>query len=139
MTIRFLIDECLSPELVDAAVTRGYPETTCVRNRGWAGTKDYELIRHVVAEDFTLVTCNSVDFRGGGPGDLGGEHARQEIHAGLVCLNSELPLDLDLQHTLFELALDTIAQDGLDMVNQVVDVFHRADGAMEVEVYDIPA
>jgi predicted nuclease of predicted toxin-antitoxin system len=55
MTLKFLIDECLSPELVSIAVSHGHYESTCVRNRGWAGTKDYALIEHVVNEDFTLV------------------------------------------------------------------------------------
>lgn len=82
-TYKFLIDECLSPELAEMAVQRGHVESTCVRNRGWSGLKDYQLIQRVVAEDFTLVTCNSVDFRGKGPGELGGEHANVDIHAGL--------------------------------------------------------
>ncbi len=139
MTFKFLIDECLSPELVGIAVARGHYESTCVRNRGWAGTKDYALIEHVVNEDFTLVTCNSVDFRGAGPGDLGGEHAKQELHAGLVCLNSEVPLDLDLQCDLFKLALETLEAEGVDLVNMALDVFHKADGSVECVIYDIPA
>ena len=64
MTFRFLIDECLSPELAQLAIDAGHGESTCVRDRGLAGTKDWKLIQHVVANDFTLVTCNSVDFRG---------------------------------------------------------------------------
>lgn len=139
MTLKFLIDECLSPELVDIAVTNGHYESTCVRNRGWSGTKDYALIEHVVNEDFTLVTCNSVDFRGGGPGKLSGEHAKQELHAGLVCLNSEVPLELDLQCELFKIALDAIETEGVDLVNMALDVFHKADGSVEYNIYDIPA
>jgi hypothetical protein len=114
MTFRFLIDECLSPELAQLAIDAGHGESTCVRDRGLAGTKDWKLIQHVVANDFTLVTCNSVDFRGGGPGQLGGEHAKQSIHAGLVCLNSSHVLDLQRQRELFQIALDELAQmDGL--------------------------
>ncbi len=77
MTFRLLIDECLSPDLVQLAIAAGHVESTCVRNRGWAGTKDWQLIEHIVANDYTLVTHNSVDFRGHGPGSLGGEHANQ--------------------------------------------------------------
>lgn len=88
MTFRLLIDECLSPELVQMAVATGHMESPCVRNRGWAGTKDWQLIDYIVANDYTLVTHNSVDFRGQGPGNLVGEHAKQPIHAGLICLNS---------------------------------------------------
>lgn len=66
MKIRFLIDECLSPELVQRAVQAGYPESSCVRDRGLSGTKDWKLIEHLVAGDWTLVTHNAIDFRGGG-------------------------------------------------------------------------
>jgi hypothetical protein len=138
MTLKFLIDECLSPELVGIAVAHGHYESTCVRDRGWAGAKDYMLIAHAVSEDLTLVTCNSVDFRGAGPGNLGGEHAKQELHAGLVCLNSELPLDLDLQSELFRLALETLEAARVDLVNMALEVFHKADGSIECVIYDIP-
>jgi len=138
MRLKFLIDECLSPELVRIAIAHGHYESTCVRDRGWAGAKDYVLIGHAVNEDLTLVTCNSVDFRGAGPGNLGGEHARQEIHAGLVCLNSELPLDLDLQCELFELALQTLEAECVDLINMTLEVFHKSDDSIELVVYDIP-
>lgn len=97
MSFRLLIDECLSPELVRMAVNAGHLESTCVRNRGWAGIKDWQLIEQAVANDYTLVTHNSVDFRGNGPGNLGGEHAKQPIHAGLICLNSVHVLDFERQ------------------------------------------
>lgn len=137
MTFRFLIDECLTPELVPMAIQAGHVESTCVRDRGLAGTKDWKLIEHVVAGDFTLVTNNSVDFRGGGPGKLGGEHAKQPIHAGLVCLNSVHVLDLQRQLDLFQVALDELATMD-DLVNQALEVFEKEDGSIEVEVYDIP-
>lgn len=40
MRLRLLIDECLSPELVQLAVAAGHVGSTCVRNRGWSGVKD---------------------------------------------------------------------------------------------------
>lgn len=136
-TYKFLIDECLSPELAVMAVQRGHVESTCVRNRGWSGLKDYQLIERVVAEDFTLVTCNSVDFRGRGPSALGGEHANQSIHAGLVCINSEVPLDLDLQLELFEVALGALEVE-VDLVNRAFDLLHHEDGGVAYDIYDIP-
>ena len=54
MTFRFLVDECLSPHLVAMAVAAGHVESTCVRDRGLAGSKDWRLIDYVVAGDFTL-------------------------------------------------------------------------------------
>jgi predicted nuclease of predicted toxin-antitoxin system len=137
MKFRFLVDECLSPELVQMADKAGHVESTCVRDRGLSGTKDWKLIEHVVAGDFTLVTHNSVDFRGGGPVKLGGEHAKQPIHAGLVCLNSVHTLDLQRQLDLFQIALDELgALD--DLVNQALEVFEQEDGSVEVVIYDIP-
>ena len=135
--LRFLVDECLSPELVSMAVLAGHVESTCVRDRGLAGTKDWKLIEHVVAGDFTLVTHNAVDFRGGGPPNLGGEHAKQPIHAGLVCLNSVHTMDLQRQLDLFQIALDELATMD-DLVNQALEVFEEADGSVEVVIYDIP-
>jgi predicted nuclease of predicted toxin-antitoxin system len=72
MTFRLLIDECLSPELAQLAIGAGHLESTCVRDRGWAGAKDWKLIEHAVANDYILVAHNSVDFRANGPGNLGG-------------------------------------------------------------------
>ncbi|MFZ4540143.1 DUF5615 family PIN-like protein [Propionivibrio sp.] len=137
MTFRLLIDECLSPDLVQLAVAAGHVESTCVRNRGWAGTKDWQLIEQVVANDYTLVTHNSVDFRGQGPGSLGGEHAKQPIHAGLICLNSAMVMDLDRQLDLFQLVLQELASLN-DLVNQAMEVFELEDGTVELEIYDIP-
>gem|GEM_PF-4251277 len=66
MTLRLLIDGCLSPELVLRAVQAGYPEPSCVRDRGLSGTRDWKLTEPVVAGDWTLLTHNAIDFRGGG-------------------------------------------------------------------------
>lgn len=135
--MRFLIDECLSPELVQRAVQAGYPESSCVRDRGLSGTKDWKLIEHVVAGDWTVVTHNAIDFRGGGPGHLAGEHAKQPIHAGLVCLNSVHTLDLLRQHALFQMALDQVAELE-DLVNMALEVFEHPNGSVDVLIYDIP-
>ena len=137
MTFRFLIDECLTPELVQMAVDTGHVESTRLRNRGLAGTKDWKLIEHVVAGDFTLVTHNSVDFRGSAPGQLGGAHAKQSLHAGLVCLNSVYVLDLQRQRDLFQVAFQELAV--IDhLVNKALEIFEQEDGAIEVVIYDIP-
>jgi hypothetical protein len=137
MTFRLLIDECLSPELARLAVQAGHVESTCVRDRGWTGTKDWKLIAYVVEGDYTFVTCNSTDFRGRGPGSLGGEHAKQPIHAGLVCLNSVHVMDLSRQRALFQLVLDEIASVD-NLVNQALEVFELEDGTVYVDIYDIP-
>ena len=71
MTFKLLIDECLSPKLADKARRAGHHESSCVRDRGWSGLKDWELTQKLVKEDLTLVTHNAVDFRGDGPDNLG--------------------------------------------------------------------
>src|SRR6266404_3337617 len=83
---RLLIDECLSPELVQLAVDAGHVESTCVRDRGRLGLKDWELMEYVISEDFILVTRNAQDFRGAGKTNPGGLHGVAEVHAGLICL-----------------------------------------------------
>lgn len=140
MPIKFLIDECISPTLVDDAHAAGFTESTCVRNRGLAGTKDWQLMTLVIAEDYTLVTNNSKDFRGGGPGEPGGLHAKQSIHAGLVCLNCDAPggMDLDLQRLLFQVALEQLKGRD-DLINQALEVTLEEDEAgVRVVFYDIP-
>lgn len=136
--MKFLIDECLSPALRNIAMARGHHESTCVRDRGWNGTLDHDLMAKVLAEDFVLVTNNSVDFRGSGPGNLGGLHSKTEIHAGLVCLNAERGLDLDTQRALFSAALNVIDQKQLDLVNKALELFLLEDGTLEYSIYDIP-
>ena len=104
MSFKLLIDECLSPELVDLARDAGHVESTCARDRGLLGKKDWELMVLVVSGDFTLVTHNAKDFRGAGDVNPGGRHAAVPIHAGLICLNSVHPMDLERQLALFRIA-----------------------------------
>ncbi|MES2831510.1 MAG: DUF5615 family PIN-like protein [Pseudomonadota bacterium] len=139
MTFRFLIDECLSPELVAMARQAGHLESFCVRDRGWVGKKDWQLMEHVLEEDLTLVTHNAKDFRGAGPNKLGGFHAKAPIHAGLVCLTSKLsPMDIDRQKDLFGVALDVLANHR-DLINQALDVLENEDASVSIVLYEIPA
>jgi hypothetical protein len=137
MRYRLFFDECLSPELVEVAIAAGHAESTCARDRGMLGVKDWTLVTHVVAGDFTLVTNNAPDFRGAGRDAPGGLHAAQPIHAGLICLNSAYSLDLGRQHKLLRFALEEL--DRLpDLINQALEIFEEADGAVWMELYDIP-
>jgi len=139
MTFKFLIDECLSPALVRQALDGGHVGSTCVRDRGLAGTKDWRLVEFVVAEDFTLVTHNSVDFRGKGARDRGGHYGGLEIHAGLVCLNSVHVMTIPRQRRLFQHALEVLAE-RTDLVNASLEVFEDDDGrsTVQIDLYDIP-
>jgi hypothetical protein len=137
MSLRLLIDECLSPNLVDLAVAAGHVESTCLRDRGLLGTQDWTLMKHVLAEDFTLVTVNAQDFRGGGQEAPGGFYATTELHAGLICLNSVRRMDLNAQKELFEIALKELSELP-NLLNQVLEVAEDEIGEISVIVYDLP-
>lgn len=134
---KLFIDECLSPELVQVAVDSGHLETTCVRHRGLQGTKDWELMTYIVTADLTLVTHNARDFRGVGVTQPGGLHSKQVIHAGLICLNSEIGMDFNRQIVLFGFALEALA-DLPDLINQVLEVSEAADGEVRIIQYVLP-
>ena len=137
MRFKLLIDECLSPTLVQMAHEAGHGGSTCVRDRGWLGMKDWVLIERVVAEDFTLVTHNAKDFRGTKGAEPGGLHNGQPIHAGLICLNADGGTDLGLQEQLFAVALAELAEME-DLVNQALEISLSDDGEAVIEVYEIP-
>jgi predicted nuclease of predicted toxin-antitoxin system len=61
---KFLIDECLTPDLATLARERGFFESAQVTWLGKAGWKDWELKRFILEQDWTFVTRNSADFRG---------------------------------------------------------------------------
>ena len=136
MPLRLLIDECLSPSLVEAAIAAGHFESTCLRDRGLAGLKDWEVTAFAIEHDFTLVTRNAFDFRGGGPSSPVGLYSRQPLHAGLVCLDSADDFGLATQYLLFSHALEVLRECS-DMVNQVLEVFRQADGSIHWARYEI--
>jgi len=49
--VKFLIDECLSPELAELARQRGYVESVHVNQRNRAAAKDQQLMRYILAGD----------------------------------------------------------------------------------------
>lgn len=136
--MKFLIDECLSPELTKLAHAKGHGELSHVVWLGRAGLKDWELKPIILGGDWTFVTKNSVDFRGPAerPGAKG-EYADVAIHAGLVCLNGPPGMDLDMQIELFEQALDELEADS-DLINQVLEITCEED-TLHVRRYRLPA
>ena len=101
--MKLLIDECLSEELAKLARQRGHTEASHIVWIGKRGWKDWELKAVILDGDWTFVTKNSVDFRGPDklPGSSG-QYADVAVHAGLICLNGPVGMDLDLQLELFE-------------------------------------
>ena len=138
--MKLLVDECLSDELTKLAQRRGHAEASHIAWVGKRGWKDWELKAVILDGDWTLVTKNSIDFRGpdDAPGSRG-QYADVALHAGLICLNGPVGMDLDLQLELFEAARDERDCDN-DLVNQVLEIT-LPDPADEIEVlrYKLPA
>jgi len=136
--MKFLIDECLSPDLAQIAIARGYSQSSHIVWRGYQGKKDWELKPIILSDDWTFVTKNSVDFRGpkDRPGTKG-QYADVCIHAGLVCLNGPSGMDLDMQIELLELALDELGRDG-DLINQVLEVSIIDNDQIHILRYALP-
>ena len=108
--MRFLIDECLSIDLVLTASQAGH-EAQHVARVGKAGWKDWNVARHASEGDFVLVTNNASDFRR--------LYAAQPLHAGLVII---IPtVNRAAQQRLFRGALDELAGSG-EPVNRVLEV-----------------
>jgi hypothetical protein len=136
--MKFLIDECLSPELTVLARDRGYPESSHVVWIGKAGAKDWQLLPIILAGDWTFVTRNAFDFRGPphAPGSKG-QYRGTELHAGLICLNGPAGMDIDMQLELFEIALDELAGKG-DPANEVLEVTLEKDSETEIIIRRYP-
>ena len=135
--MKFLVDECLSPELTRCAQARGYGESSHVVWLGRSGWKDWELKPLILDGDWTFVTKNSVDFRGPAtaPGSKG-QYVDVPIHAGLVCLNGPPGMDLDMQMELFGQAMDELETES-DLVNQVLEITLEND-SLHILRYRLP-
>jgi predicted nuclease of predicted toxin-antitoxin system len=124
--MRFLIDECLTIDLVSVAHQAGH-EAHHVAHVGKAGWKDWNVARHAAAGDFVVVTNNASDFR-----QL---YAAQPLHAGLVIIIPSV--DRVRQQQLFRGALDELAQIG-EPINRVLEVNIESDEAT-FRLYEFPA
>lgn len=137
---KLLIDECLSPELALMARERGHHEASHVVWIGHAGWKDWELKRIILEQDWVLVTRNSDDFRGPrhAPGTKG-EYAGVDLHAGIVCLNGPVGMDLEWHRQLFEEVLDELDRNS-DLTNQVLEATLDDDtAAIDLVRYEMPS
>lgn len=123
---RFLIDENLSPLLVEPARARGF-EAMHVNHLGLRTEADWDLLRVVAEQDWALVTNNAIEFRG--------RYREIELHPGVVFLLPAVRREAQLR--LFEAALDH-AQDHPDLVNTALDVAFDGEGRPFVMVYGLP-
>jgi predicted nuclease of predicted toxin-antitoxin system len=122
--MRFLIDECLSIDLVLIANHAGH-EAQHVARLGKAGWKDWNVARYAADGDFVLVTNNASDFRR--------LYATQSLHAGLVIVPNVNRL---AQQKLFRGALEELTRIG-EPVNRVLEVDIEGDDAT-FKLYDLP-
>lgn len=120
----FLIDECLSLDLVAEAHFRGHHATHLVF-RNLQGTKDPDLIPIILNEGFVFVTNNGRDFLK--------LYADKEVHPGLIII---VPggLTSKRQVELFDCALNLI-ETQVDLVNKVVEVF--IDGTVTIRDFPV--
>jgi predicted nuclease of predicted toxin-antitoxin system len=128
--VKFLIDECLSPELAAIARERGFPESTHVTWLGMRSEDDWAIVRRAIAEDFILVTNDASDFTA--------LYQRQELHAGLLCLNMAPPLmNLETQKSLFLAAIAELGE--AEPINEVLDITMDAGGTVYVDRHPFSA
>jgi predicted nuclease of predicted toxin-antitoxin system len=128
--VKFLIDECLSPELVRLAHERAHGESTYVTWLGLRSRKDWTIVRRAVDDGYVLVTNNATDFTP--------LLSRESVHAGLVCLNVAPGLmSLNVQKRLFALALDRLGD--VEPINELLEVTLQKDRSVRIERYDLPS
>lgn len=121
--MKFLIDECLRPDLAKLARDNGYPESSHVRWPDLAGAKDHVVTRRAVDDGHVLVTYNTADFRG--------LYDREDLHVGLVAFNTAPGLI-----RLFLLAL--LELDGEEAWNEVLEITVDAERTVTIGRFDLP-
>ena len=120
--LRFLFDECLTPDLVAVAANCGHAGEHVVY-RGWAGYPDHALAALAVREDAVFVTNNGSDYRP--------IYRSMEIHPGLIVILPSVPHDE--QEELFVHVLRRLEGER-DLVNKLAEV--TASG--EITITDFP-
>jgi len=123
--MRFLIDECLSIDLVLIAHEAGH-EARHIAHVGKAGWKDWNVVRYAGEESLVLVTNNASDFRR--------LYAAQPLHAGLVIIVPSV--GRAEQRRLFADALAELAQLG-EPINRVLEIDIDGDDVI-FSFYDLP-
>jgi predicted nuclease of predicted toxin-antitoxin system len=108
--MRFLIDECLSIDLISITSQAGH-EAQHLARVGKAGWKDWNVARYAVEGGFVLVTNNANDFRR--------LYMTQPLHAGLIIIIPNV--NRLLQQRLFQAALGELARFG-EPINHVLEV-----------------
>jgi predicted nuclease of predicted toxin-antitoxin system len=123
---RFLVDENLSPVLVEVARERGF-EAMHVNYLGLRTETDWTLLKVIAEQDWILVTNNAIEFRG--------RYREIELHPGVVFL---VPAVLRAEQVrLFGAALDYVRAQP-DIVNRALDITFGPERDVIVTMYDLP-
>jgi predicted nuclease of predicted toxin-antitoxin system len=116
--MKFLIDECLTIDLVTAAFESGHPAEHIVRI-GKAGLKDWNVVNYARQGDFCLVTNNAEDFRK--------LYAAEPLHPGLIILIPNV--NRERQLALFHEVLALLATMD-EPINQMIEADFDGDEAV---------
>jgi len=123
--VNLLVDENLSPELVQRLAARGVAAVH-VAHIGLPGASDPELWRYAFDHDQIVVTINAADFLY--------LAAKVELHPGLVVLRTVGGLTREEQWAWVEPVIDRLLTTGETLVNKVVVV--NAKG--KFSIVDLP-
>ena len=151
--MKFLIDECLSPTLVEIGINAGF-ECTHANYRDLRGAGDPEIFNAAIAGDWTLVTNNAKDFRPDDPASPGKKplYVGISVHAGLICLNiPDMPEKMPGGHgalvheRYFNAAIDNLPNRPPDLINKILEVdpsnpnaTDPLGGNVKIKIYDFP-
>ncbi len=114
----FFVDECLTPDIVAWAHSRGFAATHVVFLQR-EGAPDKLIAQLVLDRNDILVTNNAKDFLS--------IYARFEIHPGLVLILPSVSRERQVQ--LFDIALKVVEERN-DIVGQLLEVY--ADGSTKI-------
>ena len=123
--MKFLIDECLTIDLILTASHEGY-EAQHVARVVKAGWKDWNVAKYAGAGEFILVTNNASDFRR--------LYAAELLHPGLVIVIPNV--GRVVQQQLFKAAIKVLEEKG-EPINQVLEVDLAGDEVV-LTIYDLP-
>lgn len=119
---KFLIDECLSPDLAALARASGH-HAMHVNWVNLEGLRDQIVAVYAVADDYIMVTNNGMDFRP--------IYRALDVHPGLVVILPSVRKADQLR--LFELVLASVAGK-TDLINKLVEI----DIHGMIQVSDLP-
>jgi predicted nuclease of predicted toxin-antitoxin system len=107
---KFLIDECLSPLLANAAQADGH-EGIHVNWRSLGGKKDRAIAAYAIAEEWVIVTNNGADYRA--------LYRAMDVHPGLVVIVPAVNRDDQLR--LFRAVLARLGTER-DLINKLIEI-----------------